>query len=139
MNRVFNTTFENAMRLLVALDTLQEPVNEFELVDADFAATYARYFNVGATDLHGLTSFVDAVYTQRRKKAHEALRSLVASGYVTANHDAAHPVFTISGTGHERIKTINSKYVNAYKKYVHSALTAIRDGHLQVFMNKEES
>lgn len=139
MNRVFNTNFENAMRLLVALDTLQEPVNEFELVDADFAATYARYFNVGATDLHGLTSFVDSIYTQRRSKAHEALRRLVASGYVTANHDAVRPVFTISGTGHERIKTINSSYASIYKKYVHLALTAIRNGQLQILKNKEES
>lgn len=139
MNRVFNTNFENAMRLLIALDSLQQPVNEFELVDADFAATYARYFNVGATDLHGLTSFVDSIYTQRRSKAHEALRSLVASGYVTANHDAVHPVFTISGTGRERIKTINSSYTSTYKKYVHLALTAIRDGHLRVLKNKGES
>ena len=136
---IFNSQFENCMRLLVALDKFETAGTATELADADFAATYARHFGLGSTDLHGSTAFVNAIYTQRRSKAHEAIQTLVAHGYAYADHAGDVPRFTISESGAHLVSHVSSSYAQHYQRYVAAALVALRNDTLHLIGVKEET
>lgn len=72
---IFNSQFENCMRLLVALDKLETAVTATELADADFAATYARHFGLGRTDLHGSTALMRFTRSAEAKLTRQSRRS----------------------------------------------------------------
>ena len=56
-NKVFNTTFENMLRILVLMSVLAEPVNSDRLTALDFICIYGKKCKVLDKNLHGDNEF----------------------------------------------------------------------------------
>lgn len=138
-SRIFNTEFENCMRLLLALERAKQPVTADELVNADFMATYAKHFGFGKEDLHGSSAFVDSIYTQRRAKGHEAIIRLVANGYATVDGKGDEPRFIISDFGTHLSSKFRSPYSKKYRRLVALALTKLRNNEQDIIKLMEEA
>lgn len=63
-NKVFNTTFENMLRILVLMSVLAEPVNSDRLTALDFICIYGKKCKVLDKNLHGDNEFGFAEFTK---------------------------------------------------------------------------
>lgn len=52
-NKVFNTTFENMLRILILMSVLAKPVNSDRLTALDFICIYGKKCKVLDKNLHG--------------------------------------------------------------------------------------
>jgi len=68
-NKIFNTTFENMLRLLLFIDTLNAPTNADKLAALDFICIYGKKCKVLDRNLHGDNVFGFAGITQRFRPA----------------------------------------------------------------------
>ena len=67
-NKVFNTAFENMLRLLLLVDTLNGPANVDRLAALDFICIYGKKCKVLDRNLHGDNAFGFAEFANKREK-----------------------------------------------------------------------
>ena len=67
-NKVFNTAFENMLRLLLLVDTLNGPANADRLAALDFICIYGKKCKVLDRNLHGDNAFGFAEFANKREK-----------------------------------------------------------------------
>ena len=82
-NKVFNTTFENMLRVLVLMSVLAKPANSDRLTALDFICIYGKKCKVLDKNLHGDNEFGFAEFTNKREKITEAIKLSVKHDYVT--------------------------------------------------------
>ena len=81
-NKLFNTTFENALRLLILLDVYDYPQTLDMLYAVDFMATYGKTFNITEDNLNGDNQYKFSEFASRREAVKIALKALVLDGLV---------------------------------------------------------
>ena len=87
-NRVFNSTFENMLRILLLIDTMNEPANVDRLAALDFICIYGKKCKVLDKNLHGDNEFGFSEFTTKREKITEAIKLSVRNSFVdVANTD----------------------------------------------------
>lgn len=73
-SKVFNTTFENMLRLLLLADMLNAPANVDRLAALDFICIYGKKCKVLDKNLHGDNEFGFAEFINKREKITEAVK-----------------------------------------------------------------
>lgn len=111
-NKVFNTTFENMLRILVLMSVLAEPVNSDRLTALDFICIYGKKCKVLDKNLHGDNEFGFAEFTNKREKITEAIKLSVKDDYVIVGKSAEGLVYSLNERGREI--DIQSSYSKAY-------------------------
>ena len=81
-NKVFNTTFENMLRILILMSVLAKPANSDRLTALDFICIYGKKCKVLDKNLHGDNEFGFAEFTNKREKITEAIKLSVKNDYV---------------------------------------------------------
>ena len=76
-NKLFNTTFENALRLLILLDVFDYPQTLDMLYAVDFMAAYGATFNITPSNLNGDNQYKFSEFASRREAVKLALKELV--------------------------------------------------------------
>lgn len=113
-NKVFNTTFENMLRILLLIDTMNEPANVDRLVALDFICIYGKKCKVLDKNLHGDNEFGFSEFTNKREKITEAIKLSVRNSFIdVANTDQGF-VYSINERGKEVVKGLQSPYVRSY-------------------------
>ena len=113
---LFNTTFENALRLLILLDVFDYPQTLDMLYAVDFMATYGKTFNITESNLNGDNQYKFSEFASRREAVKAALKELVLDGLIQAlnlNDGIAYP---ISSEGEDYCNSLESEYATEYRR-----------------------
>ena len=99
-NKVFNTTFENMLRILILMGVLVKPVNLDRLTALDFICIYGKKCKV--------------LVTNKREKITEAIKLSVKDDYVIVGKSGEGLVYSLNERGREIVTNIQSPYSKAY-------------------------
>lgn len=113
---VLASSFEMSLRILLILDTLSDTkLDEEQITAIDFIAVYAADFGLLDENLHGYGAYRYSEYPARRELVSEAVRALVLDRYITLNTNDSGYVFSITDTGREVCRQLNSEYASEYR------------------------
>ena len=115
-NKLFNTTFENALRLLILLDVYDYPQTLDMLYAVDFMATYGKTFNITEDDLNGDNQYKFSEFASRREAVMIALKALVLDGLVQALNLNDGIAYTVSSDGEDYCNSLESDYATEYRR-----------------------
>ena len=73
-NKIFNTPFENMLRILLLSATMKKPANVDRLVALDFICIFGKKCKVLDKNLHGDNEFGFSEFTTKRERISEAIR-----------------------------------------------------------------
>lgn len=118
MTKIFNTTFEISMRLLLMLSVDKNRSRTIDnLVLADFITNYSKEFGLADTNLHGDNEFSFTEIAARRTNAREAIKSLVLDRLVIVQTGKDGFRYSISTQGLNLCKSLTSDYAQEYLSY----------------------
>ena len=115
MPRVFNSTLENALRIILVLDAFDTPQNTDMLYAADFIVVYGRTFGIADEDLNGDNQYKFSEFVSRRAMVQKALKELVLNGLVLPLEIDSGLVFQITADGKKYCISLESDYAREYK------------------------
>ena len=115
MPRVFNSTLENALRIILLLDAFDTPQNMDMLYAADFIVVYGRTFGIADEDLNGDNQYKFSEFVSRRAMVQKALKELVLNGLVLPLEIDSGIVFQITADGKKYCISLESDYAREYK------------------------
>ncbi|MGO5578078.1 ABC-three component system middle component 2 [Catenibacterium mitsuokai] len=113
---VFNTSFENMLRIMVLMDVVGSPINTDRLTALDFICIYGKKCRVLSSNLHGNNEFGFAEFTNKRKKISEAIKIAVKNDYVTVLVNENGLVYSLNDRGKNIVIGLESTYAIKYKK-----------------------
>jgi len=113
-NRVFNTVFENMLRVLLLFNVLEKPVNIDRITALDFICIYGKKCKVLDKNLHGDNEFGFAEFANKREKITEAIKLSVRNDYIVVDQCDEGFVYAINSRGAEVVNAIQSPYSKAY-------------------------
>ena len=113
-NKVFNTPFENMLRILLLSDTLGEGVNEDRLAALDFICIFGKKCEVLDKNLHGDNEFGFSEFTTKREKIIEAVKIAVKNDFLKVKKTEEGFLYSISDRGKEVVKGLQAPYARSY-------------------------
>lgn len=113
-SKVFNTVFENMLRVLLLADTLNAPANVDRLAALDFICIYGKKCKVLDKNLHGDNEFGFAEFANKREKITEAIKLSVRNDFIKVGHTDQGFLYSINDRGREVVQNIQSSYARAY-------------------------
>lgn len=113
-SKVFNTSFENMLRLLLLLATLNKPANVDRLAALDFICIYGKKCKVLDKNLHGDNEFGFAEFTNKREKITEAIKLSVRNNFIKVEHTDKGFLYSINERGRQVVKGVQSPYAKSY-------------------------
>lgn len=117
MNKIFNTTFETSLRILLLLSvSADEQMTLDRIADYDFITIYSKYFGLSDMVLHGENEFGLSEFAVRRRIMQNTLKSMVLDGLVSVNRRQNGFQYSISSVGKTVVSKMESEYANNYKK-----------------------
>lgn len=113
-NKVFNTNFENMLRILLLMSVLGKPVNADRLTALDFICIYGKKCRILDKNLHGDNEFGFAEFTNKREKIAEAIKLAVKNNYLIVDKNSDGIVYSLNDRGNIIVSNIQSAYSKAY-------------------------
>lgn len=113
-SEVFNTTFENMLRLLLLIDTLDTPANVDRLAALDFICIYGKKCKVMDKNLHGDNEFGFAEFANKREKITEAVNLSVRNDFIKVEHTENGLLYSINNRGRQVVQALQSPYARSY-------------------------
>ena len=113
-SKVFNTVFENMLRVLLLADTLDAPANVDRFAALDFICIYGKKCKVLDKNLHGDNEFGFAEFANKREKITEAIKLSVRNDFINVEHTDQGFLYSINDRGREVVQNIQSSYSKAY-------------------------
>lgn len=121
--KVFNTTFEISMRLLLMLSLVNKRGLTLDsLATADFIANYSKEFGLADNNLHGDNEFSFSEFSIRRSLAQDAIKQLVLEGMIKVSYSKTGFSYSISERGQAFCNTLTSDYAKEYRLYAKEAI-----------------
>lgn len=116
MDRLFNSTFENSMRVLILLDEYDMPQTLDMLYVVDFMTLYSASFGITNQNLNGDNEYRFSVFASHRESVKEALKELVLDGTAQAVNYNNGLSYIITPEGEDFVESLNSEYANEYRR-----------------------
>ena len=113
-SKVFNTVFENMLRILLLADTIAAPANAGRLAALDFICIYGKKCRVLDKNLHGDNEFGFAEFANKREKISEALKLAVRNGFIDVKDTKQGFLYSINERGKTIVKEVQSPYARSY-------------------------
>lgn len=113
-SKVFNTTFENMLRVLLLTDTLNVPANVDRLAALDFICIYGKKCKVLDKNLHGDNEFGFAEFANKRKKITETIKLSVRNDFMNVEHTDQGFLYSINERGKQVVQGVQSPYARLY-------------------------
>lgn len=124
MNVLFNSLFENSLRILLLLDVYDLPQTLDTLYTVDFITFYGKTFGMSKSNLNGDNEYKFSEFVSRRENVKEALRELVLNGTVQAVGYKGGISYVITTEGEDFCQSLNSEYAVEYRKNAEAAVRA---------------
>lgn len=116
MPRLFNSTFENSLRIAILLGCFSSPQTVDMLYAADFMTIYGKVFGVSDADLNGDNQYKFSEFASRRQIVQNALKKLVLDGFALPSETSDGIVYSITDYGRKMIDRLESDYAREYRK-----------------------
>ena len=114
MDNLFNSEFENAIRLLLLMNCYIEPKSLEEIYMHDFMAEYGKTFSVADTDLNGENPYMYSEFASKRETVRKALRELVLEGLAVPSGTASGILYELSDLGKRVLPQLDCDYAAEY-------------------------
>lgn len=115
MIKVFNSRFENSLRMLLLLNCFSEAKDLESLYILDFLAIYGRDFEITTNNLNGDNDFKFSEFQSRKGICRKALKELVLKGLVTPIKSIDGILYQVTDAGKEYAGELKSEYAIEYK------------------------
>ena len=116
MHNIFNTPFENGLRLLLLLSFHKDRTMSLDMVTAlDFLALYGEDLGVSPISMNGQNAFSLCEYTAKRELLRTAARYLVLRGLIKADESADGFGYRITDRGAKTADALDSDYAKEYR------------------------
>ena len=124
MERLFNSTFENSLRLLILLDEYDMPQTLDMLYAVDFMTLYSEPFGLSDHNLNGDNDLKFSEFASQRDLVKEALRELVLDGTAEAVSYKDGLSFIITPEGEDFCNSLTSEYARESRKTAKTVIDA---------------
>ena len=121
MSRVFNTTFELSLRILILLSVINSPSPADRLAALDFITTYGKSFQISDTNLNGDNDLRFSEYASRRTLVKASLVDLFRKGMIIPSDTSEGFKYEINERGCEHVLLLDGEYACQYKLYAKRA------------------
>lgn len=116
MSRVFNTSFELSLRLLILLSIVTTASSADKLSALDFITTYGKSFQISDYNLNGDNDLKFSEFSSRRSLIKKALISLFLRGMVIPKETASGFDYEITDYGEKQVLLLTDDYACRYKE-----------------------
>lgn len=126
MTNIFNSTFENSLRIVILLSNCSIEIRQERIVYLDFITCYSYDFGF-SENINGNNSSKKAEITLRRAKIKKALHELVVDGFIKPIDNESGHYFMITLEGKQFSEQLSSNYANKYRIISRSVITQFSD------------
>lgn len=127
MSKLFNSVFENSLRLILLLDAFPSAQSLDMLYAADFMVSYGATFGVADNDLNGENQYKFSEFASRREVVRSSLRQLVLEGMALPENTSRGIQYAITGAGHQYSQELDSEYASEYRESARRVVKLIHD------------
>lgn len=113
-NKVFNTPFENMLRVLLLADVVEKPINVDRLASLDFICIYGKKCRVLDKNLHGDNEFGFSEFTTKRDRINEATKIAVKNDFLKVETSDNGFAYSINDRGKTIVTKVQSPYARSY-------------------------
>lgn len=125
MLRIFNSEFENELRLILLIDTFPKPQNADMIYAADFMVTYGQVFGIANHNLNGENLYKFSEFISRRSLVQKVLKELSFNGYTKPLSTSAGIVYQLTTEGKRLSRSLDSDYAKEYRTTAFSVIKYI--------------
>ena len=115
MNKLFNSVFENSLRILLLLAEFDCGQSLDKIYATDFMVSYGATFGVSESDLNGDNQYKFSEFASRREIVRQALKQLVLDGLVRPDNSTVGILYSITDAGREYSNILGSEYAEEYR------------------------
>lgn len=115
MLRIFNSEFENELRLILLIDTFKKPQNADMIYAADFMVTYGQTFGITEHNLNGENPYKFSEFISRRALVQKVLKELTFNRYAKPISTASGIVYQLTDEGERLSRSLDSEYATEYR------------------------
>lgn len=141
MNKIFNSSFEVSLRIIILLDVADGvDMTIDKLANFDFITTYGLNFGITEINLHGENDFSFSELASRRTAIQMAMKQLVLDRLAQVQNSNQGFVYCITSAGREFSKKLNTQYSEMYRESAHAIvgqLGANTDKEITSFIDKK--
>lgn len=123
MDKLFNTTFEISLRVMLVLNASLEQLSIGKITAFDFIANYGTDFAVSENNLHGSNRMRFSEYATRREIVGQAIKSLVLLGYVEPRYGKDGFSYSLTDEGKLFCQELNDEYASKYSTVMNKVLS----------------
>jgi hypothetical protein len=116
MLRIFNSNFENELRLLLLIEAFQKPQNADMIYAADFMVTYGHTFGVADHNLNGENIYKFSEFISRRALVQKVLKELTFDGYAKPLSTSSGIMYQLTAEGERLSILLDSDYAKEYRE-----------------------
>ena len=111
MIRIFNSEFENELRLILLIDAFKKPQNADKIYVADFIVTYG----ITNHNLNGENVYKFSEFISRRPLVLKILKKLTFTGYAKPLLTTSGIVYKLTDEGERLSRLLDSDYAREYR------------------------
>lgn len=127
MNKLFNSPFENSLRVLILLDEFGIQQSLDMIYAIDFIVSYGATFGVSENDLNGNNQYKFSEFASRREIVRTALKQLVLDGLVLPVNDQNGIMYRITDAGEAYSQSLDSDYAKKYRYTAQKTVELVSD------------
>lgn len=136
MDKLFNTTFEISLRVMLVLNASLEQLSIGKITAFDFIANYGIDFAVSESNLHGNNRMRFSEYATRREIVGQAIKSLVLLGYVAPRYGKDGFSYSLTDEGKLFCQELNDEYATKYSTVMNKVLAQYANNSEVELVNK---
>ena len=125
MDKLFNSVFENSLRLLILLDEYDMPQTLDMLYVVDFMTLYSASFGITNKNLNGDNDYKFSEFASQRKLVRDALKEMVLNGTAEAVSYKDGLSYIITPEGEDYCESLDSDYAREYRENARSVIKSV--------------
>ena len=138
--KIFNTEFENSLRIILLLSYLDEPVSFFRIKLLDFLCLHGKELLNLPMSLNGTTEFLKNEYDSKDEVLKESIKHLVLDGMIIPKLEEKNFTYQVTEVGRQiASRLLASEYGFNYAGVVNVAVDRFKsytDNELETYVNK---
>ena len=136
MNKLFNSVFENSLRILLLLAEFDCGQSLDKIYATDFMVSYGATFGVSESDLNGDNQYKFSEFASRREIVRQALKQLVLDGLVRPDNSTVGILYSITDAGREYSNILGSEYAEEYRSTAKKVVEVVSDVSVRTIIDK---
>lgn len=135
MPRIFNTVFENEIRIIILLNTCKRQLLVSDIIMIDFMAIYGGEFGVSNVSLNGNNPYMYSEFATRKLAVQDALKDLLRRKYVQTIETDTGLAFCNTQSGDSFCRSLDSQYATEYRNIVKRVIEKVSQSEDESFFS----